>query len=67
MKIVRVNGNEISSESIRTINELLLSFGLNENRVVVELNGNIVSKEDYRNVNLNDDDTIEVISFVGGG
>ena len=67
MKIVRVNGNEISGESIRTINDLLLSFGLNENRVVVELNGNIVSKEDYRNVNLNDDDTIEVISFVGGG
>ena len=67
MKIVRVNGNEISGESSRTINDLLLSFGLNENRVVVELNGNIVSKEDYRNVNLNYDDTIEVISFVGGG
>ena len=67
VKIVRVNGNEISGESIRTINDLLLSFGLNENRVVVELNGNIVSKEDYRNVNFNYDDTIEVISFVGGG
>ena len=67
VKIVRVNGNEISGESIRTINDLLLSFGLNENRVVVELNGNIVSKEDYGNVNLNYDDTIEVISFVGGG
>jgi len=65
--MVRVNGNEISNEDIHTISELLQSFGLNENRVVIELNGKIVIKEEFSKVNLNETDSVEVISFVGGG
>lgn len=64
---MRVNGNEISNEDIHTISELLQSFGLNENRVVIELNGKIVIKEEFSKVNLNETDSVEVISFVGGG
>ena len=64
---MRVNGNEISNENIHTISELLQNFGLNENRVVIELNGKIIVKEEFNKVNLNENDTIEVISFVGGG
>ena len=64
---MRVNGNEISNENIHTISELLQNFGLNENRVVIELNGKIIIKEEFNKVNLNENDTIEVISFVGGG
>lgn len=67
MKVVKVNGNEMNIENIKNITELLSNLKINENRVVVELNGNIITKEDYRNVNLNENDTIEVISFVGGG
>ena len=63
---MRVNGNEISNENIHTISELLQNFSLNENRVVIELNGKIIIKE-VNKVNLNENDTIEVISFVGGG
>lgn len=65
--MVRVNGNEISNEDIHTISELLKIFGLNENRVVIELNGKIVIKEEFSKVNLNETDSVEVISFVGGG
>ncbi|CAM2077701.1 MULTISPECIES: sulfur carrier protein ThiS [Clostridia] len=65
--MVRVNGNEISNEDIHTISELLQIFGLNENRVVIELNGKIVIKEEFSKVNLNETDSVEVISFVGGG
>lgn len=64
---MKVNGNEMNIENIKNITELLSNLKINENRVVVELNGNIITKEDYRNVNLNENDTIEVISFVGGG
>ena len=64
---MKVNGNEMNIENIKNIIELLSNLKVNENRVVVELNGNIITKEDYRNVNLNENDTIEVISFVGGG
>ena len=52
--MVRVNGNEISNEDIHTISELLQIFGLNENRVVIELNGKIVIKEEFSKVNLNE-------------
>ena len=64
---MRVNGNEISNENIHTISELLQNFSLNKNRVVIELNGKIIVKEEFNKVNLNENDTIEVISFVGGG
>ena len=57
----------MSIENNNNITELLESLKVNENRVVVEVNGNIISKEDYRKVKLNENDTIEVISFVGGG
>lgn len=64
---MKVNGTNISIENNSTIKDLLENINVSENRVVVELNGNIISKEDYSNVNLNEDDTVEVISFVGGG
>ena len=64
---MKVNGSEMSIENNNNITELLENLKVNENRVVFEVNGNIISKEDYRNVKLNENDTIEVISFVGGG
>lgn len=64
---MKVNGSEMSIENNNNITELLENLKVNENRVVIEVNGNIISKEDYRNVKLNENDTIEVISFVGGG
>ncbi|MDU2289114.1 sulfur carrier protein ThiS [Clostridium disporicum] len=64
---MKVNGSEMNFKNINNIIELLDKLKVNEDRVVIELNGVIVSKEDFGNVNLNEDDTIEVISFVGGG
>ncbi len=64
---MKVNGSEINFKNINNIIELLDKLKVNKDRVVIELNGVIVSKEDFSNVNLNEDDTIEVISFVGGG
>jgi len=64
---MNINGKYIKLEQSKTIRELLLELKINENRVVVELNREIIAKEDYSNINLKEDDTIEVISFVGGG
>ncbi|MDU4327454.1 MULTISPECIES: sulfur carrier protein ThiS [unclassified Clostridium] len=64
---MKVNGSEMNFKNINNIIELLDKLKVNKDRVVIELNGVIVSKEDFGNVNLNEDDTIEVISFVGGG
>lgn len=64
---MKVNGKDINLIGDKTVRDLLLELEIKENRVVVELNREIVAKEDYSNINLKDDDTIEVISFVGGG
>ncbi|MBC2425400.1 sulfur carrier protein ThiS, partial [Clostridium beijerinckii] len=36
-------------------------------RIVVELNGEIISKSQYNQINIKDGDSLEVVSFVGGG
>lgn len=64
---MKVNGKDISLNDKKTISDLLKELKINENRVVVELNREIIVKDDFSKVNLKEDDTVEVISFVGGG
>lgn len=64
---MKVNGKKMDMDQITTISSLLNKLGINEEKVVVELNKEIVIKEEYSKINLQEDDTIEVISFVGGG
>lgn len=64
---MKVNGKKMDMEDITTISSLLSKLGVNENKVVVELNKEIINKEKYSKINLQEDDVIEVISFVGGG
>ena len=64
---MKVNGKEIVLSDNKTISDLLKELKVNENRVVVELNREIIVKEDFSKINLKEDDTVEVISFVGGG
>lgn len=64
---MKINGKEFSSEGIKNISSLLNKLNVNESKVVVELNKEIIAKEDYSKINLEDDDTIEIVSFVSGG
>lgn len=64
---MKVNGKEMALNTNETISDLLARLKVKENRVVVELNKEIVIKEDFSKINLKEDDTVEVISFVGGG
>ena len=64
---MKVNGKDISLNDKKTISDLLKELKINENRVVVELNREIIVKEDFSKINFKEDDTVEVISFVGGG
>jgi sulfur carrier protein len=65
---LRINGQQMEVEnSVRSIEDLLNFFQLQERIVVVERNGEIVSKEQYSIQTLNDGDQIEIVHFVGGG
>lgn len=65
--MITVNGQSIPLEQPLTVAEFLEQRHYQANRIAVELNGTIVPKSDYAAVMINDNDTLEVVSFVGGG
>ena len=64
--MVKVNGKELDLVG-KTVEEYLLTTDYDAKRIAVERNGEIVFKSQYSETVLNDGDSIEVVSFVGGG
>ncbi|MGA2774860.1 MAG: sulfur carrier protein ThiS [Candidatus Omnitrophota bacterium] len=64
---VKLNGEEISFNSGITLYDLLAEKGFLLERIIVEHNLRIVPKEEWRKIIIAQDDTLEVLSFVGGG
>jgi len=64
--MVKVNGKELDLAG-KTVAEYLLTTDYDAKRIAVERNGEIVFKSQYSETVLNDGDSIEVVSFVGGG
>lgn len=62
-----VNGIQAASEKNQSLSDLLLARELDLRFVAVELNGSIVPKSEYTLLMLRDEDTIEIVRFVGGG
>lgn len=64
--MIRINGENIAAEGM-TIASYLSDAGYDRDRVAVEINGLIVPKADYDQRRLAEGDSVEVVSFVGGG
>ena len=64
---MKVNGEEIALGKACTLNEFLAREGYCINRVAVELNGAVIQKSCYGTQILNEDDRLEIVTFVGGG
>ncbi|MBE7021262.1 MAG: sulfur carrier protein ThiS [Ruminococcaceae bacterium] len=64
--MVKINGKELDAVG-KSVKEYLYSAGYDLMRVAVELNGDIVPKARYADTFLEDGDSVEVVSFVGGG
>lgn len=65
---LHINGQNVEvPDTIRTIEELLTHFELQEKMLVVEHNQNILQKEDHENTGLSEGHKIEIVHFVGGG
>lgn len=65
--MVHINGEAIEHMEGKSIAEYLKEAGYDSTRVAVEQNGAIVPKKSYEEVMISEADTIEVVSFVGGG
>lgn len=64
--MAKVNG-ELKDISGQTIEEYIKTTSYDCKRIAVEVNGNIVPKAMYASFVINDEDVIEIVSFVGGG
>ena len=64
---IRVNGQTEIVEQQTTITDILNQKSLNPDNVVVEYNLNIVKSDKWNNTILKENDSLEVLSFVGGG
>ena len=64
--MVKINGELFDVAGI-SVKAYLNDGGYDLMRIAVELNGEILPKSQYENTYLNDNDSVEVVSFVGGG
>ena len=64
--MVKVNGTELDIAG-KTLAEYLETTNYDRKRIAPELNGDIVPKSQYSETVLSDGDSIEIVSFVGGG
>ena len=64
--MVKINGESLDIAG-KTIGEYLDTTKYDKKRIAVEKNGDIVPKALYDEALINDGDSIEVVSFVGGG
>ena len=64
--MVKVNGKELEIVG-KTLSDYLATTNYDMKRIATELNGDIVPKAQYGEVVLSDGDSIEIVSFVGGG
>lgn len=64
---LKINGEDEQISNIDTIMKLVEEKNLNKEAIVIEYNQNIVPKEEWEKITLNENDNIEIVSFVGGG
>lgn len=63
---MKVNGATYHYEG-QTVQEVLAALAFRMDRIVVEYNGKILSKADWKSTRVSPADTMEVVTFVGGG
>ena len=64
---ITVNGSKVELENPVTVTEFLTWRNYTLTRIAVELNGAILPKSAYSATTLTEADTMEVVTFVGGG
>ncbi|MCC0679317.1 sulfur carrier protein ThiS [Clostridioides sp. ES-S-0005-03] len=64
---MKVNGKNVEFKENLTVIDLLNKYNLKSDRVVVEINLEIIEESNYNTYMLNDEDVVELISFIGGG
>jgi len=66
---VQINGKQETFEDENTISirDFLEMKDLDPEKIVIEYNGEIIKQKKWSDINLNENDQLEILKFVGGG
>ncbi len=64
--MVKINGKEEDAAGI-SVAQYLENLGCDAGRVAVEINEEILPKKEYAATILKENDSVEIVRFVGGG
>jgi len=65
MKLI-INGQNKEFQGA-TLKDVIASFACDTGRVIAELNGQIIKNSSWQDTHVRNGDTIELVTFVGGG
>ena len=65
--LITVNGKTEEISKKLSLAELIAGKGLIADKLVIEHNFQIAPKEKWRSIYLQENDNLEIVSFVGGG
>ncbi len=65
--VIKINGKNESVDKPVNLMGLISDKGLVPERIVIEHNFRIISKDEWPSIALQENDNIEIVSFVGGG
>ncbi len=61
-----LNGKQTASNS-PNLHAMIVEKGFDPDTVIAEVNFQLIKKNDWEQTTLNEGDTVELLSFVGGG
>ena len=64
---IQVNGDNQTVQEGLTVTDLLRQLEIRPEQVAVELNLKILDRQDFSSSILHQGDTVEILSFIGGG
>ena len=64
---IKVNGKKVIFNKNESIETLIKKLKIPLNKVAIELNKKILNKKKINKIKLNNNDSIEIVHFIGGG
>ena len=64
---IKLNGKKTNVDDQISLNKILKNFNISINKVAIELNKEIVNKKKLSSIKIRNNDSIEIVHFIGGG
>lgn len=64
---IKLNGKKTNVDDQISLTKILKIFNIPTNKVAIELNKEIVNKKKLSSIKIRNNDSIEIVHFIGGG